>query len=181
MEVPVIICGSGSAGLCAATFLSCAGIPASHIKIFERNAGPMERGQADGVQCRTVEVFESFGLSEKLLRDAYHVLEVCFWADQPDGNAQKKLVRTGRTVDTMPGLSHHPHVILNQARINGMFLEKMNQNSGLQVDYGCAVTGVGVHSRHDKDEYPCEVRVERDGKEDVFRAKYVLVRPPLFF
>lgn len=181
MEIPVIICGSGSAGLCAATFLSCAGIPASHIKIFERNTGPMERGQADGVQCRTVEVFESFGLSENLLRDAYHVLEVCFWADQPDDNAQKKLVRTGRTADTMPGLSHHPHVILNQARINGMFLGKMNQTSGLKVDYGFAVTSVGFHPRHDKDEYPCEVRVDRNGKEEIFRAKYVLVRPLLMF
>lgn len=175
MEIPVIICGSGSAGLCAATFLSCAGIPASQIQIFERNAGPMERGQADGVQCRTVEVFESFGLSEKLLRDAYHVLEVCFWSDDEHAE-KKKLVRTGRTADTMPGLSHHPHVILNQARINGMFLEKMNESSGLQVDYRCAVTSVRVHARHDNDEYPCEVKVERDGKEEVVRAKYVFVR-----
>lgn len=176
MEVPVVICGSGSAGLCAATFLSCAGIPASHIKILERNAGPMERGQADGVQCRTVEVFESFGLSEKLLRVAYHVLEVCFWAEQPD-KEEKTLVRKGRTADTMPGLSHHPHLILNQALVNRMFLQKMNESSGLQVEYGCEVTNVRVNSRNDNDEYPCEVTVHRDGKEEFLRAKYVLVRP----
>lgn len=32
-------------------------------------------GQADGVQCRTVEIFEAFNLSEELLREAY----VCFF------------------------------------------------------------------------------------------------------
>ena len=64
-------------------------------------------GQADGVQCRTVEVFESLGLEEQLLRKAYHVLEVAFWSANKEG----KLVRTRRTADTMPGLSHQPHVI----------------------------------------------------------------------
>lgn len=177
---PVIICGSGSAGLCAATFLSLAGISASQIKIFERNTGPMQRGQADGVQCRTVEVFESFGMSEKLLLDAYHVLEVCFWADEPnDQNEQnegpKKLVRKRRTADTMPGLSHHPHLILNQARVNGMLLDKMKESSGLEVDYGWNVVSVVVDSERGGSEYPCVVKVEKDGLEEVFRAKYVLV------
>ena len=78
-KVDILICGSGSAGLCAATWLARCGIK---CKVLERRDGPMTMGQADGVQCRTVEIFESFGIGEGLLREAYHVLEVVFWADE---------------------------------------------------------------------------------------------------
>jgi hypothetical protein len=37
--------------------------------------GPLRVGQADGVACRTVEMFHAFGLSGKLIREAYWVNE----------------------------------------------------------------------------------------------------------
>lgn len=166
----VLICGSGSAGLCAATWLARYGI---RCKILERRDGPMKMGQADGVQCRTVEIFESFGVGEELLREAYHVLEVNFWAD--DGSGIK---RTGRTADTQPGLSHQPHVILNQARINGLLIEVMQRYNDQLIDYGYNVTDVKVDSTSaaDPDAYPVTVTAERDGKTEQFAAKYALVR-----
>lgn len=166
----VIICGSGSAGLCAAVWLARHGIT---CKILEKRPGPMEMGQADGVQCRTVEIFESLGLSEDLLREAYHVLEVAFWDSDEDGN----LVRTSRAADTMPGLSHMPHVILNQAIINKFFLKDMEKSHGQGVDYGYEVRSVEVDSERAEDEnaYPVRVVAARDGKEEIMHAKYVLV------
>ncbi|KAG4433211.1 hypothetical protein IFR05_011319 [Cadophora sp. M221] len=165
----VIICGSGSAGLCAAVWLARHGIT---CKILEKRPGPMKMGQADGVQCRTVEIFESLGLSEDLLREAYHVLEVAFWASDGEG----KLVRMSRAADTMPGLSHQPHVILNQAIINGFFLEDMRRSNGQGVDYGYEVRSVDVESvdAGDESEYPVTVVASRDGKDEVLQAKYVL-------
>ncbi|KAJ5641818.1 hypothetical protein N7490_005818 [Penicillium lividum] len=164
----VIICGSGSAGLCAATWLARYGI---RCKILERRDGPMKMGQADGVQCRTVEIFESFGIGEELLREAYHVVEVSFWADDGAG-----IKRTGRTADTQPGLSHQPHVILNQARINGLLIERMEEYNDQRIDYGYNVTDVQVASAtaSDPGSYPVTVTAERDGKEEQFAAKYVL-------
>lgn len=176
-RVSIIICGAGSAGLCAATFMASAGIPADSVKILERSGGPMQMGQADGVQCRTVEVFESFGLSEQLLKESYHVLEVCFWAEKENSaSGTKQLVRTRRTADTMPGLSHHPHVILNQARMNGMLLKKMHDEAGIVVDYDWHVTNVTVDLEGDPD-FPCVVVAKKglDGLETTMRAKYVLV------
>ena len=182
--VDVLICGSGSAGLCAATWLAKCGIP---CRILEKNSGPMQLGQADGVQCRTVEVFESFGMAEELLRAAYHVLEVVFWSANSDG----QLARIGRTADTMPGLSHQPHVILNQAFINGFMLDAMKRFNNQTVDYGCAVKSVELHSVDDvyvngddslangtavkEKEYPVTVIAEQDGEEKTYRTKYVLV------
>ncbi|KAF3384385.1 3-hydroxybenzoate 4-monooxygenase [Penicillium rolfsii] len=168
-KVDVVICGSGSAGLCAATWLARYGI---RCKVLERRSGPMTMGQADGVQCRTVEIFESFGIGEELLREAYHVLEVNFWADEGTG----AIKRTGRTADTQPGLSHQPHVILNQARINGLLIELMQKYNDQQIDYGYNVTSVQVDSEAavEPDAYPVTVTAEKDGKTETFAAKYAL-------
>ncbi|KAL4797987.1 FAD binding domain-containing protein [Aspergillus venezuelensis] len=174
----VLIAGSGSAGLSAATWLSRYGIPCT---ILEKRPGPLQMGQADGVQCRTVEIFESFGLGEELLREAYHVLEVVFWSEEGEGGAQGNgnagITRSGRAADVQPGLSHAPHVILNQARINGLFIEAMGRFSrgGQGVVYGWDIRDVWVNE--DKgDEYPVKVTAERvdDGEVRVFEAKYVL-------
>ena len=139
----------------------------------------MKMGQADGVQCRTVEIFESFGIGEELLREAYHVLEVNFWADNGTG----VIKRTGRTADTQPGLSHQPHVILNQARINGLLIELMQKYNDQQIDYGYTVTDVKVDSTsvENHDTYPVKVTAEKDGTTERFAAKYVLVGAHNFF
>jgi phenol 2-monooxygenase len=170
-KVDVFICGSGSAGLCAATWLARYGVP---CKIVDSRFGPMKLGQADGVQCRSVEVFDSFGIAEELLREAYHVLEVCFWGAEDGGNG---IVRKSRTADTEEGLSRMPHVILNQARINGLLLEAMGRFNGQEVDYGYTVKNVEVDSEaaSDPDAYPVTVTTERDGKDEIFKAKYALV------
>ncbi|KAJ5577451.1 uncharacterized protein N7459_006415, partial [Penicillium hispanicum] len=135
-------------------------------------AGPMKMGQADGVQCRTVEIFESFGIGEELLREAYHVLEVNFWADNGTGSIQ----RMGRAADIQPGLSHQPHLILNQARINELFVELMHKFNGQSIDYGYTVTDVQVDSTSaaDSEAYPVVVTAENDGKTWTFAAKYAL-------
>lgn len=169
-RVDVLICGSGSAGITAALWLArhrCS------FKILDKRSGPMEMGQADGVQCRTVEIFESFSVSEEMLREAFHVIEVAFWASDGAG----KLRRDRTTGDTAPGLTHMPHVILNQARVNGLLLDQMKKASGQDVDYGWDVKGVEVDSEKaaDPEAYPVKVTAEKDGKEVVFEAKYVLV------
>ncbi|KAH6605527.1 fad binding domain-containing [Trichoderma cornu-damae] len=168
-QVDVLICGSGSAGLCAAVWLARCGI---NYKILERRPGPLENGQADGVQCRTVEVFESFGIAEDLLREAYHVLEVAFWAAEGEG-----IKRTHYAADTEPGLSHQPHVILNQARVNGMLIQEMQRVSGsAAIEYDCEVQSVEVDdaAHEDSAAYCVTTRAISGGRQKVFRSKYVL-------
>ena len=169
-QVDVVICGSGSAGLSAAVWLARYGI---RCTVLEKRSGPMEIGQADGVQCRTVEIFDSLGVAEELLREAYHVLEVAFWSST---DCKSGIIRTSRTADTQPGLSYMPHVILNQARINGLLLQCMQRSNGQQVDYGYDVLSVDVDSSKSDDQsaYPVTVTAQKDGEKEVFQAKYVL-------
>ncbi|KAI4756407.1 2-polyprenyl-6-methoxyphenol hydroxylase [Aureobasidium sp. EXF-3400] len=164
IETEVVICGSGSAGICAAIWLAQAGIS---FRFLETMDGPLEIGQADGVACRTVEIFESFGISEELLREAYHVNELTFWSMR-----DQKLCRTGRAPDTPPGLSHLPHVILNQARINELLLHKMySYNPNQHIDYAHHVNAVQIDLTKD---YPVGITASNCGQEKIFRAKYAL-------
>src|SRR3954468_8628005 len=76
-EVDVLIVGCGPAGLVLAAQL--ARFPEIRTAVVDRRDGPLQVGQADGVACRTVEMFEAFGLANRLMDEAYWVNEVAFW------------------------------------------------------------------------------------------------------
>jgi phenol 2-monooxygenase len=176
-KVDVLICGSGSAGLCAAVWLARFGIS---YKILERRDGPLQIGQADGVQTRTVEIFDSFGIAEDLLKESYHVLEVAFWSPEQDAQGAEvaRIRRTKYAADKETEISHQPHVILNQARLNAMMTSLLGPQP--PIEYECEVKGVEVDSAAAKDQaaYPVTVTTVKDGKEKVYQAKYALVGPP---
>src|SRR3954463_2602831 len=130
--VDVLIVGSGPAGTLLAAQLST--FPGISTRLVERRDGPLTVGQADGVACRTVEMFEAFGLSEKLVREAYWVNETVFWRPSPEDRSQ--IARTGRVRDTEDGLSEFPHLIVNQARLLGYLEDYMRRSpSRLAPDY----------------------------------------------
>jgi phenol 2-monooxygenase len=172
-EVDVLIVGCGPAGLVLAAQL--AAFPAVTTRIVERKPGPLELGQADGVACRTVEMFEAFGLSEELVAEAYWVNETVFW--RPDAHDRSRIVRTGRVQDVEDGLSEFPHVILNQARIHDYLLGAMRRSaSRLEPDYGLEVVELAVD---DSAEHPVTVTLQRvdsasAGEELTVRARYVV-------
>jgi phenol 2-monooxygenase len=109
----VLIVGSGPAGSLLAAQLST--FPGISTRLVERRDGPLQLGQADGVACRTVEMFEAFGLGQKLIREAYWVNETVFW--RPSAQDRSQIARTGRIQATEDGLSEMPQVIVNQARL----------------------------------------------------------------
>ncbi|KAI8963545.1 FAD binding domain-containing protein [Daldinia sp. FL1419] len=170
-QVDVLICGGGSAGLCAGVWLARCGIC---FRILEQRNGPLEKGQADGVQCRTVEIFESFGLADTLLNESYHSSELAFWASNDDGTGIR---RTHYAADRPPGVSHMPHVLLGQARINELLTNEMEGRAKKPcIEYGCEVLSVDVdrESAQDPDAHCVTVRVLKDGTEREYHTKYVL-------
>jgi phenol 2-monooxygenase len=167
--VDVLIVGSGPAGLVLAAQL--AAFPAIITRIVERNAGPLELGRADGVACRTVEMFRAFGFAERLVKEAYGVNETVFW--RPDPTDRNRIVRTGRVQDVADDLSECPHVILNQARVHDYLLEAMHRSpTRLEPDYGLELVGLEV----DPDgSHPVRVTLARpDGTHVSVRARYVV-------
>jgi phenol 2-monooxygenase len=168
-EVDVLIVGSGPAGLLLAAQLSL--FPEIVTRVVEKADGPLQVGRADGVNCRTVEMFETFGLADKMIDEAYWVNETHFWGADPQDNS--KITRLGRTQDVRDMLSEFPHVIVNQARLLDLLLEFMaNSPSRLRVDYGLEAVKAEVPGGADE---PVTVTLRgADGEEGIVRAKYVL-------
>ena len=123
-EVDVLIVGCGPAGLALAAQLSA--FPSINTRIIEQKSGRLLLGQADGVACRTMEMFNAFGFAERVMKEAYWVTETTFW--RPDERSPERIVRSSRVQDTEDGLSEFPHVILNQARVHDFFLDTMSNS-----------------------------------------------------
>lgn len=167
-QVDVAIVGCGPAGLTLAAQLSA--FPEISVRIFERKAGRLDFGQADGIACRSVEMFEAFGFAEKVLKEAYWVNEVAFWRPAADGQG---LMRSNRIQDVEDDLSEMPHVILSQARVHDFYLDIMeNSPRRLRPDYNCEVTGV---ADSDDADYPLSLQILRDGRSaETIKAKYIV-------
>ena len=122
-NVDVLIVGCGPAGLTLAAQLSA--FPELSICIIDAKQGRLELGQADGIACRTMEMFESFNFSYRVLKEGYFVNEVSFW--KPNDSQREHIQRHDRIQDVEDGLSEFPHVILNQARIHDFYLDIMER------------------------------------------------------
>jgi phenol 2-monooxygenase (NADPH) len=175
-DVDVLIIGCGPAGLVLAAQL--ANFPEIRTAVIDRRDGPLNVGQADGVACRTVEMFEAFGLADRLVNEAYWVNEVCFW--QPDPEDRTKIKRSGRIRDTEDGLSEFPHVIVNQARMLAYLRDHMERSpSRLAPSYGLRASDIEVDASGSS-EHPVTVTVQHlNGQEETgttsrVRAKYVV-------
>jgi phenol 2-monooxygenase (NADPH) len=170
--VDVLIAGSGPAGLCLAAQL--ARVPQIRTMLVEPKLEPMEKGQADGISVRTMEMFQAFGFGEKVLRESVWINETTFWAP---GQAAA-LDRVARVQDVPDGVSEMPHVLINQARVHDMFLDIMrNSPHRLTPDHGWKVADLKVDPGTTP--YPVTVTLENtapgcEGQTRTVRANYVI-------
>lgn len=186
-EIDILIVGCGPAGLTLAAQL--AAFPEIRTRIVEQKPGPLLIGQADGIACRTMEMFEAFDFSARLLKEAYWVNETSFW--KPDDRQRENIVLGDRIQDTEAGLSEFPHVILNQARVHDFYLSLMRNSPArlepdysrrfldLQIDSDISAAGSAASENNGSSQYPVTVRLERtdpthEGQVETVRARYVV-------
>ncbi|MBO9465448.1 FAD-dependent monooxygenase [Tropicibacter sp. R15_0] len=173
-KVDVLIAGCGPAGLCLAAQLSR--FPEIATLIVEPKAGPMEKGQADGISVRSMEMFQAFGFADKVKRESLWINETTFWT--PDAADPSQIARAGRVQDVADGISEMPHVLINQARVHDMFLDIMRHSpSRLEPNYQLRVIDVQVDP--DGQDHPVSVTLEhtspdRAGETETVRANYVV-------
>ncbi|KAB8290040.1 hypothetical protein EYC80_010366 [Monilinia laxa] len=102
------------------------------LELLTRGGTKIFNGQADGLQCRTLEIFDSFGYADRVWKESNHMLEICLC--NPDSGG--KLRRSDRIPDTIPGISHFQQVVLHQGRIERFFLDSLKEHSNIRVERG---------------------------------------------
>ncbi len=173
-KVDVLIAGTGPAGLCLAAQL--AQFPGIETLIVERMASNIVKGKADGINTRTMEMFQAFGFADKVKRETYWVNQTAFWMPDPVNPAQIK--RVGRVQDVADDSSEMPHILINQARLHELFLEVMaNSPSRLAPDYGWEIVGLTIDET--TDDHPVTVTLKDSiginwGATRTVRANYVV-------
>ncbi|KAI0160141.1 FAD binding domain-containing protein [Xylariaceae sp. FL1272] len=115
-EVDVLIVGSGPAGNMLGLWLSRLGVV---TRIVDKRTDKVFSGQADGFQARTLEILDSFGVGERVWKEANQLIEVTFWNPDPDG----RIRRSSRAPDNMTGLSRFTEAVLHQGRMERFFLD----------------------------------------------------------
>lgn len=154
-QVDVLIAGTGPAGLCLAAQL--APLPGIETMIVERMPTNIIKGKADGINTRTMEMFQAFGFADKVKRETYWVNQTAFW--MPDPANPQHIRRVGRVQDVADDSSEMPHILINQARLHELFLEVMkNSASRLEPDYGWEVVDVQVDPA--TDDHPVTVTLK---------------------
>src|ERR1700688_4160801 len=179
-EVDILIVGCGPAGLTLAAQLSA--FPDIKTCVVEQKSGPLLLGQADGIACRTMEMFEAYGFSERVLKEACWINETTFW--KPDGKQRENIVRSGRVQDTEDGLSEFPHVVLNQARVHDFFLDVMRKSPArLEPHYARRLLDLRIDTEASSGDnahpYQVTARLERldpahEGQIETIKARYVV-------
>lgn len=172
-KVDVLIVGCGPAGLCLAAQLSQ--FPEIDTMIVERKPGLIEKGQADGISTRTMEMFQAFGFGEKVKRESCWVNQTAFWS--PDPKKPDHIRRIGRVQDVPDDSSEMPHTLINQARVHELFLDVMkNAPSRLEPYYAWSVRDLTVGQT--TADHPVAVTLENTGvnagETVTVRAKYVV-------
>ena len=172
-KVDVMIAGCGPAGLCLAAQLSQH--PEITTVVVEPKSGPMEKGQADGISVRSMEMFQTFGFAERIKEESVWINETTFWT--PDQKTPTKISRAGRVQDVEDGLSEMPHVIINQARIHDMYLEIMEKSpTRLEPSYNHKIIHVDIDNADDQ--YPVSILLEQTNQENpkqfTVRARYLV-------
>jgi len=127
-----------------------------------------------------MEMFEAYGFSERVMKEACWINETTFW--KPDPKDSKSIVRSGRVQDVEDGLSEFPHVVLNQARIHDYYLDTMRRSaSGLEPHYARRLVDLKIDESagDNADPYQVTARLERvdaahQGEIETVRARYVV-------
>ncbi|KAJ1306382.1 hypothetical protein OPQ81_007387 [Rhizoctonia solani] len=185
-KVDVLIIGAGPAGLMCAHGLAKAGVD---VRIIDKRPSKVAAGQADGIQPRTIEVLQSYGLADRLLKEGNQMHMAAFYNPTADGSG---IERSDRLPDVTAPTARFPfEVTLHQGAIENIFRDAMRalgkgpapNGACPQVDQPIIPTSISLSTDAaelaSRDSYPVTVHLKRLSDAEAQRlARPVAGAPP---
>ncbi|GLA50759.1 hypothetical protein AnigIFM63604_007074 [Aspergillus niger] len=175
-QTDLLIIGAGPAGLMAACWASQ--YTNMTTRIIDKHPSRTATGHADGIQSRTLEILESFGLVDPIVRKGVQHAEMCFWGyDKNAGGITRQKMDPAQT-----DKSRYNMVLLNQGMIEQIILDylELEREKRVEVEYAKQAKTLEILK---EDEYPIVVGVKRVGLDganghcdqvETIRARYVI-------
>ncbi|POY76369.1 hypothetical protein BMF94_0566 [Rhodotorula taiwanensis] len=164
--VDVAIIGAGPAGCMALDVLSRYADQGLTVRCFDKRSAKLDNGQADGLNSRTLEIFENLGFIEKVQKEGSPMSEINFWNPDP---ATGRLTRTAKIPDTIPGLSRFQQTILHQTRVETHLLDdaKLHTKGRFSPERSMLPETLDLDeaSANDPDAYPITLTVRHLSEE----------------
>ncbi|KAL3473832.1 FAD binding domain-containing protein [Aspergillus californicus] len=124
----LLIIGAGPAGLMAACWASQYGMS---TRIIDQKAERTVTGHADGIHSRTLEIMDSFGIVDPILRKGVHEVEMSYWGVNKDSD---RLECQQRMRSQPEGLSRFGQMLLNQGEIEQILIDYLDANGTVTVE-----------------------------------------------
>ncbi|EGO22562.1 hypothetical protein SERLADRAFT_362748 [Serpula lacrymans var. lacrymans S7.9] len=142
-NVDVLIVGAGPTGLMCAYALMQAG---ANVRIVDKRPECLVTGQADGIQPRTIEVLQSYGLGDRLLREGNHIHMATIYIPNSEGDIES----TGRIPVIGTEGTRYPFLItLNQGAIEALFCDAIHS---LGFDVHRSIVPTSIELSQDNEE-----------------------------
>ncbi|CDM35428.1 Aromatic-ring hydroxylase-like [Penicillium roqueforti FM164] len=150
LSTDVLIIGAGPAGLMAGTWMAQTGIKAM---IIDKMPCRTQRGHADGIESRTFEILDSFGMADSIWKHANRTIDLSIWNDCESDGIQRQCISNNCT----PGLSRFQEATLGQGQIEENFIDFIQESSSVEVKWNSYPVDLNMCEGSD---YPVRVTVE---------------------
>ncbi|KAI0341977.1 hypothetical protein BDW22DRAFT_1345745 [Trametopsis cervina] len=170
--IDVLVVGAGPSGSMLAFSLMKAGVS---TRIIDKKDAPVDRGHADALQPRVLEVLRSHGLVDKAIARGNKINTTAIWHPGPSGGIE----RVSRIPNITAPRGLYPFNLTNhQGAHEAIFTEEMPKYGGsVERPYApCALT-IDEDKVDDADAYPVTVEIENcndPSEKETIRAKYVV-------
>ncbi|KAF4994292.1 hypothetical protein FGRMN_5877 [Fusarium graminum] len=137
----VVVIGAGPSGLFLTLLLARYGLTDSSLLCLDSKPGTLKAGQADGLQPRTLEVFQSLGIASEIISEGCHMEEVAFWNPKSsDANGVSNgstggrgIERSSFALDVNVPARFPFEVTIHQGRIERILEENLHLYAGKQT------------------------------------------------
>ncbi|KAL4737667.1 FAD binding domain-containing protein [Aspergillus similis] len=127
-QVDLLIIGAGPAGLMAACWASQYGMS---TRIIDAKEHRTETGHADGAQSRTLEILDSFGIVDQIMRRGVHEVEMSYWAVNKETS---RLECQQRARSQPEGLSRFGQMLLNQGEMEQILIDYIESKGRVKIE-----------------------------------------------